>query len=338
MSIEKRGPFSARGEVVALPYLTRESEELAARLAAIVNSSDDAIVSKTLDGIIQSWNRGAELIFGYSAAEAVGQHITLIIPEDRRAEEDQVLASLRRGEKIDHFETVRRAKDGRLVDISLTVSPVIDSQGRIIGASKIARDITARKRAAEALRESEERFRHMADNAPVMIWVSDKSGSSVYLNKLWYDITGQTQLEGSGLGWLNALHPEDYALIRDTFISAGEKRDLIRVEHRLRGKDGNYHWVVNAAASRFGANSEFLGYIGSIIEIDERKQAEEALKRQEQSDQLNALLEARVAEKTGDLLCSMADRERLQGQLLQAQKMESIGTLPAVLPMISIIY
>jgi PAS domain S-box-containing protein len=185
------------------------AEEAASRLAAIVNSSDDAIVSKTLDGIVQSWNRGAELIFGYTAAEAVGQHIKLIIPEDRWAEEEHVLASLRRGEKIDHFETVRRAKDGRLIDISLTVSPVRDSQGRIIGASKIARDITARKRAVEALRESEDRSRQMA----------------------------------------------------------------------------------------------------------------------EKLEQLNTVLETRVAERTGDLLRSMAEREELQEQLLQAQKMESIGTL-----------
>ena len=115
-------------------------------LAAIIDSSDDAIVSKTLDGVITSWNRGAERIFGYRAAEAVGQRISLIIPRERLAEEDTVLAQIVRGEKVDHFETVRRAKDGRLIDISLTVSPVRDSTGRIIGASKIARDITERRR------------------------------------------------------------------------------------------------------------------------------------------------------------------------------------------------
>jgi PAS domain S-box-containing protein len=118
-------------------------------LAAIVDSSDDAIVSKTLDGIITSWNRGAEKIFGYSAEEAVGQHITLIIPTARHGEENDVLARIRRGEKLDHFETVRRAKDGREVHISLTVSPVRDATGKIIGASKVARDITERKHAEE---------------------------------------------------------------------------------------------------------------------------------------------------------------------------------------------
>lgn len=125
-------------------------EDSMALLAAIVDSSDDAIVSKTLDGIITSWNRAAERIFGYTAEEAIGQHITLIIPVERHPEEENVLDHVRRGEKIDHFETVRQTKDGRRLDISLTVSPVRDAGGRIIGASKVARDISDRKR-----RESE---------------------------------------------------------------------------------------------------------------------------------------------------------------------------------------
>jgi len=125
------------------------STQLSARLGAIVDSSDDAIVSKTLEGVITSWNRGAERLFGYAATEAVGQHISLIIPEDRRAEEDDVLARLRRGERVDHFETVRRAKDGHLVPVSLTISPVRDTRGVVIGASKVARDITERHQSDE---------------------------------------------------------------------------------------------------------------------------------------------------------------------------------------------
>src|SRR5947208_1874393 len=130
------------------------STQLSAQLAAIVDSSDDAIVSETLDGVITSWNRGAERLFGYTATEAVGQHISLIIPEDRKVEEEDVLARLRRGERIEHFETVRQAKDGRQVYISLTVSPVRDAKGTIIGASKVARNITERIHAEEALRRA----------------------------------------------------------------------------------------------------------------------------------------------------------------------------------------
>jgi PAS domain S-box-containing protein len=135
------------------PYRHDESDSIAgARLAAIVESSDDIIVSKTLDGIITSWNPAAERIFGWTPAEAIGKHITLIVPDDRRAEEDDVLARLRRGERVDHFETVRRTKDGRLVDVSITVSPIRDAAGRIVGASKIARDISERRNTDVALR------------------------------------------------------------------------------------------------------------------------------------------------------------------------------------------
>src|SRR5579862_551758 len=119
--------------------------ELDAWLAAVVDSSDDAIVTKTLDGVIRSWNRGAERLFGYTAAEAIGQPIFLIIPPDRIDEERDVLARLRRGERIDHFETIRQTKDGRRIPISLTVSPVRDDRGNVIGASKLARDISMRQ-------------------------------------------------------------------------------------------------------------------------------------------------------------------------------------------------
>jgi two-component system sensor histidine kinase VicK len=136
----------------------QQSDQASARLAAIVDSSDDAIVSKTLDGVITSWNRAAERLFGYSAAEAIGQPIFLIIPDDRKAEEADVLARLRQGEKIDHFETVRQAKDGRRIPISLTVSPIRDARGTIVGASKVARDVTERVAAREALRRAQEKL------------------------------------------------------------------------------------------------------------------------------------------------------------------------------------
>jgi len=137
-------------------------------LAAIIASSDDVIVSKTLEGVITSWNPAAERILGYTAAEAIGQNIRLIIPRDRWAEEDEVLARIGRGERVDHFETVRRAKDGRLLNISLTVSPIKDRSGRIVGASKVARDIMERRQAEqerERLLASEKESRRRAEEA-----------------------------------------------------------------------------------------------------------------------------------------------------------------------------
>ena len=139
-------------------FVEREkSMQAQARLASIVASSDDAIISKTLDGIILSWNAGAERIFGYSEAEAIGRSITFLIPPERQEEEPAVLQRLRRGERIEHFETVRVAKDGRRIDVSITVSPIRDSDDRIVGASKVARDITPRKRAEVALRDADRR-------------------------------------------------------------------------------------------------------------------------------------------------------------------------------------
>jgi PAS domain S-box-containing protein len=149
-----------RGEATEVERKLRLDAEM---FAAIVASSEDAIVSKTLDGIITSWNTGAEKLFGYTAEEAVGQPISMIIPLERRDEETKILARLRQGERIDHFDTVRVRKDGVKLEISLTISPVRDAAGKIIGASKIARDISARKRIERELNESEQRFRTLAD-------------------------------------------------------------------------------------------------------------------------------------------------------------------------------
>jgi PAS domain S-box-containing protein len=146
-----------------LPALRLQADKAIGLLAAIVDSSDDAIVSKTLDGIITSWNIGAERLFGYTASEAVGQHISLIIPVNRRDEETIFIERIKQGQRVENFDTVRIRKDKTSLDISLTISPVRDGSGNIIGASKIARDITQRKRFERELRESEERYRTLAD-------------------------------------------------------------------------------------------------------------------------------------------------------------------------------
>ena len=137
--------------------VSKAAERTSAYLAAIVESSDDVIVSKNLDGIITSWNAAAQRVFGYTPEEAIGRHITLIIPPDKFEEEYGILAKVKAGKRVEHFETRRRAKDGSLVDISVTVSPILDARGRIIGASKVARDISERKRIEAQLEESNRR-------------------------------------------------------------------------------------------------------------------------------------------------------------------------------------
>src|SRR5262249_17930016 len=147
----------------------------------------DAIIGKTLDGVITSWNKGAEKAFGYTADEIIGRSITVLIPPERHAEETEIIAKLRRGECIEHYATTRIRKDGRPVVISLSVSPIKDPTGKIIGASKIARDISERQRAADALKASEQLFHMLAESAPVMVWLSDRDKLCTFFNKRWLD-------------------------------------------------------------------------------------------------------------------------------------------------------
>lgn len=152
-------------------------------LAAIVENSSDAILSKTLDGIITSWNAGAVRLFGYTQEEAIGSPIVMLIPQDRLHEEDEILAKLRRGERVEHFETVRRTRDGRLVEVELSISPVCDTEGRVIGASKIARDVSERRalaaRQAILLREMNHRIKNLFSIMQALVGVSRRSASDV---------------------------------------------------------------------------------------------------------------------------------------------------------------
>ena len=161
----------AKGNIVGASKIARDITEskrtmrAANLLAAIVDSTDDAIVSKNLDSIITSWNKSAERVFGYTAEEIVGKSVLALIPEDRQSEETDIIARLHKGERIEHFETVRKRKDGTLIDVSLTISPVKDPSGRIVGASKIARDITAQKRAENELRRADQDLEQFAFSA-----------------------------------------------------------------------------------------------------------------------------------------------------------------------------
>jgi PAS domain S-box-containing protein len=186
-----------------------QQQETQERLASIVTSSNDAIVSKTLSGIVTSWNEAAERMFGYSAREMIGKSIRRLIPADRQSEEDMILASLARGERIEHYDTVRIAKDGRTIDASITVSPVRDEEGRIIGASKIVRDMTQRKQAearladseaqlafARTLADSEARFRATFENAAVGIAHTAPDGRWLRVNEALSRILGYPHARG----------------------------------------------------------------------------------------------------------------------------------------------
>jgi PAS domain S-box-containing protein len=447
------------------------AEEIRLRYAAIVESSDDAIIAKTLDGVISAWNPAAERMFGYTQHEAIGQPITMVIPPHLHKEEHEILTRLRAGERIDHYETVRVTKTGECIDISLTISPLRDGAGRIIGCSKIARDITKAKQTAaalrrseqrltrevagattlqsistrlisestpeslydqiigaamelmgsdaaclqtlaadntslrllawanfhpdcvpfwervaaetgsscgkalrdnqrvvvtdieecefiagtqaqleyrragvrgvqstplrsrtgrllgmlsthwraphtpaeddfrffdvlarqaadliertlaeEALRDSEERFRLIANSAPVMIWMSGTNNEITYLNQTWLDYAGRPSDAAVDTLRATVVHPDDVERCRQVYENAFEQREPFQLEHRLRRHDGEYRWVLTGGVPRYNVGASFVGYIGTSLDITERKQAEAALAGQKS-------IEAREEEK-----------------------------------------
>jgi PAS domain S-box-containing protein len=254
-------------------------EHIAQQLAAIVECSDDAIISKNLDGIILTWNRGAERIFGYTAEEIIGKPVTVLMPPDRVDEEPGILMRLRRGERIDHYETVRQRKDGTLLDISLTVSPLRDRYGRIIGASKIARDITGRKRAEAKLRDSQRQLQDLLAAIPAAIYTTDAQGRITYFNEAAVALAGRTPKIGSDewcVTW-KLYKPDGTPLPHDECpmaVALKEGRQIRNAEAVAERPDGSRVPFIPYPTPLHDANGKIVGAINMLVDISERKQAE----------------------------------------------------------------
>lgn len=263
----------------------RKQAERAALLSAeIVRSSDDAIISKDLEGVITSWNVGAERLFGYTANEVIGKSVTLLIPPDRLEEEPQILRRLKRGERIEQFETVRRRKDGELLDISLTISPVKDARGNIIGASKIARDITERKRAQAVLQASEARFRQLADSMPQIVWTARPDGHLDYYNERWYRFSGFSPDYAGRQDWKELIHPEDMERCREVWATSFREGKPFKIEHRLWDRDAkSWRWFMAQAVPIRDAKKNIIKWFGSSIDVDEQKRIEQDLRSANQN-------------------------------------------------------
>jgi len=255
----------------------RRGDEARARLAAIIESSDDAIISKTLEGIITSWNPAAERIFGYSAAESIGRPIMMLVPPEREDEEHAILRRITRGEKVEHFETIRVAKDGRKIEISVTISAVRDADDRIVGISKIARDISARRGAETKLRESEERFSTVFHHTQVAMTLSRLSdGVMVQANEEWARLSGFSLSEALGRSVvdLGFVKPETGEENRAELRSSGV---VAPAESRVRARGGEERIVLaSRKVVQIGGEPHVLA---SMHDITERKQAEVALRR-----------------------------------------------------------
>jgi PAS domain S-box-containing protein len=247
------------------------------RLATLVESSDDAIIGKNIDGIITDWNKGAEQLFGYSPWEAIGKPISFLMPPERSEDFPEIMAKLRAGETVKNYETLRRRKDGKVVPVSLTASPVRDLEGRIVGASAITRDIGERKRQEAELRESEDRFRLVANSAPAMIWMSGKDKLCTFFNQSWLQFTGRSMEQELGDGWAAGIHPEDMERYLRTYFESFDAGVSFEMEYRLRRSDGEYRWILDFGSPRFERDGTLCGYIGSCMDVTERKTFEESL-------------------------------------------------------------
>jgi PAS domain S-box-containing protein len=271
MIFDDRGnPVRLLGTVIDITE-SKASEEQQQRLALIVQTSDDGIISKSIDGIITSWNEGAQRIFRYTSEEIIGKHISTLIPADRLSEEDEIVRRLKRGERIAHFQSKRIDKFGRLIDVSLAISPLRDNNGHVIGASKIVRDITREKQAESLIRESEQRFRFLADNMPQFVWTATPEGEVNYYNKTVLDYTGLTIEKLFSVGWLQIIHPEEQEENLQQWQHAMQSGLPYRVEHRLRRKDGDYRWYLSTALPQKEENGNIQIWVGTSADIDDIK-------------------------------------------------------------------
>ena len=285
-----------------------------AHLAAIVEYSDDAIISKDLNGIITSWNRGAQHLFGYTAGEMVGQPVHHLIPEDRLHEEPLILERLRRGERIDHYETVRKRKDGTLIEISLSVSPIKDRDGRIVGASKIARAISERK-------QGERNLANLVEALPAAVYTTDAEGRITRCNQPAIDLWGCRPTLGVSR-WTGSwrqywpdgrlMSPEESPLARSLTLN----RPVRGLELIIERSDGTRHPVASHPTPLRDADGAVIGGVDILVDLTEQKRAE----RDMQNSAVE--LERRIADRTRELLLSQERLRALASDLTLTEQRE----------------
>ena len=285
-------------------------------LTALIESADDAIISKTLDGIITSWNKGAQRIFGYTADEVIGKPVTILIPKDHEDEEPAILARLRAGKRIEHYETIRVTKDGRPLDISLTVSPIKGPNGEIIGASKIARDITGQKQARRALDEASARLKLALDAARLGDWGWDARTDMTTMSETAARIFGIPP--GPYMTWTDMrdlLHPDDREHTKASVEEALAAHTDYDIEYRVIRSDNSQVWVLSKGRGIYAGDGTVTGMLGFIQDISTRKTNEETLR-----DQAEAL---RTLNQTAQKARAEAEHAAAQNERLYRHAEES---------------
>jgi len=278
-----------------------EADLMSARLAAIVESSDDAIISKDLNGIVTSWNRGAQRLFGYTAQDMIGQPVHRLIPDDRIDEESRILERIRIGQRIDHYETVRKRKDGSLAHISLTISPITDGKGRVVGASKIARDITERKQA-------ERHLASLVEGLPAAVFTTDAEGLITHYNQAAVDLWHCEPTSGVpywGGSWRLTVPDGRPLADHDCPLrqALAHGRPVLGREAMIQRRDGTRVPVTHHSTPLRGEAGKLFGTVNMLMDLTERKATEHQLHESASE------LERRIAERTQELLTS---RERLR--------------------------
>jgi len=269
----------------------KRSEEARFRHAAIVESSEDAIVSVTLDGFLASWNAGAQRMFGYAENEVLGKSVTILVPAERPDEENQIFQTLKSGRRIDQFETVRVTKAGQKIEVSLSISPIRDSSGQTVGYSSILRDITERKRAEAALRASEERLRLAQQAAHIG---SFEWNIRTGMNTWTPELEAMHGLPPGGFGgtqkvWENLVHPQDLKGVLQLIDETLKTGLPTEGEWRVVWPDGSIHWIAARWQVLMDESGQPSRMVGVNADISQRKQSEEALQ------EVNRSLEAQAA-------------------------------------------
>ncbi len=251
-----------------------DAEEATARLAAIVTSSSDAIISKTIDGTVVTWNEAAARLFGYGEEEMVGLPIKQLIPEQLQNEEDSILARIAAGGPIQNYETLRLHKDGRLLQVSVTISPIRDAAGNVTGASKIARDIAERRRI-------EEQFQILADGIPTLCWMAEPDGHIYWYNKRWYGYTGTTLEEMQGWGWQSVHDPEVLPVVLERWRASLATGTPFEMTFPLRGADGVFRPFLTRVAPDLGPDGRVRRWLGVNTDLTEERRMRAALEESE---------------------------------------------------------
>ena len=317
---KKRSDGAAPVRKVKDQFTDLKSPELAPYwLAALIESADDAIISKTLNGIITSWNKGAERIFGYTAEEVIGKPVTILIPKGHEDEEPAILARLRAGKRIEHYETIRITKDGRLLDISLTVSPIKGPNGEIVGASKIARDITEQRQARRALDKASERLKLALDAARLGDWSWDAHTDRISLSETAANLFGIPP--GENITWTQLrglLYVDDRDRAKLAVEQAITQHTDYDIEYRVSRDNDELVWV-SAKGRGIYADGTIVGMLGFVQDISTRKQNEETLRQQ--ADALRMLNE--VAQRArAEAEEAAAQNERLYRQAEESSRLK----------------